>query len=100
MIVFGGQLENGSIPHEMLTLDLQFHDWNYLYPKTQNQDLFYQAKCVSVISAKTKPINQGQKDQQITRMSDAILDGVYYFGGKNAKGELLNTRLRFLKCTL
>lgn len=100
MIVYGGQLENGSLPTEMLTLDLQFHDWNYLYPKTQQQDLFYQAKCASVIGTKAKAMTQGQKDQQVTRMSDAIMDGVYYFGGKNAKGELLSTRLRFLKCTL
>jgi len=32
-------------------------------------------------------------------MSDAILDGVYYFGGKNAKGELL-TKLKYLKPSL
>jgi len=35
----------------------------------------------------------------LTRMSDTILDGIYYFGGKNNKGELL-TKLRFLKPTM
>lgn len=29
-------------------------------------------------------------------MSDAILEGIYYFGGKNAKGELQN-KLKLLK---
>ena len=29
-------------------------------------------------------------------MSDAILDGIYMFGGKNGKGELQN-KLRYLK---
>ena len=32
-------------------------------------------------------------------MSDAVLDGIYMFGGKNAKGELPN-KLRYLKPTL
>ena len=29
-------------------------------------------------------------------MSDAVLEGIYYFGGKNQKGELQN-KLRYLK---
>ena len=32
-------------------------------------------------------------------MSDTILDGIYYFGGKNSKGDLL-TRLKYLKPTM
>jgi hypothetical protein len=32
-------------------------------------------------------------------MSDTILDGVYYFGGKNAKGEHMN-KLRYLKTNM
>mgnify|MGYP006098778135 len=26
--------------------------------------------------------------QDVSRMSDAILDGIYFFGGKNGAGEL------------
>jgi len=29
-------------------------------------------------------------------MSDAVFDGIYFFGGKNNKGELLN-KLKYLK---
>lgn len=32
-------------------------------------------------------------------MSDAVLDGIYMFGGRNAKGEMSN-KLRYLKPTL
>lgn len=35
-------------------------------------------------------------DLQLTRMSDAILEGIYFFGGKTANGELCN-KLRYLK---
>jgi len=33
---------------------------------------------------------------EVTRLSDAVLDGIYYFGGKNSKGDLL-TRLKYVK---
>lgn len=33
---------------------------------------------------------------EVTRLSDAVLDGIYFFGGKNSKGELL-TKLKYLK---
>lgn len=42
MIVFGGLFENGMVPGEMLNLDLQFYDWNLLYPKGQQCEPFYQ----------------------------------------------------------
>lgn len=32
-------------------------------------------------------------------MSDTVLDGIYYFGGKNSKGELQN-KIRYLKPTI
>lgn len=32
----------------------------------------------------------------LNRKSDSVLDGIYYFGGKNAKGELQN-KLRYFK---
>ena len=44
-------------------------------------------------------MNTGTLEQQLTRMSDAILDGIYYFGGKNAKGELQNT-LRYFRANM
>jgi hypothetical protein len=37
--------------------------------------------------------------QDISRMSDAILEGIYYFGGRNNAGELLN-KLKYLKLTM
>ena len=44
--------------------------------------------------------NKDQKDTgELSRMSDAILDGFYFFGGKNQKGDLQN-KLRYLKPTL
>lgn len=33
---------------------------------------------------------------EVIRLSDQIQDGVYFFGGKNAKGELSN-QIKFLK---
>lgn len=33
---------------------------------------------------------------EMTRLSDAVLDGIYFFGGKNQKGEL-QTKLKYLK---
>lgn len=35
-------------------------------------------------------------ESEVTRLSDTILDGMYYFGGKNGKGEL-QAKLRYLK---
>ena len=35
-------------------------------------------------------------ESEVTRLSDTILDGLYYFGGKNGKGELQG-KLRYLK---
>lgn len=33
---------------------------------------------------------------EVTRLSDAVLDGIYFFGGKTSKGELM-TKLKYLK---
>jgi hypothetical protein len=96
MIVFGGLFENGTVPGEMLNLDLQFYDWNLLYPKGQQCEPFHQGKCTAVMLPKNRNQQTGTLENQMTRMSDTILDGVYYFGGKNAKGELMN-KLRYLK---
>merc|ERR1712224_328846 len=87
-------------PGEMLNLDLQFHDWNLLYPKGQQCEPFYQGQCASVItSKKSNQMTAGSLEVALTRMTDTILDGIYYFGGKNAKGELIN-RLRYLKTSM
>jgi len=52
-----------------------------------------QAACCTVLSNR-KP--GPQPTGEITRMSDAVFDGIYFFGGVNHKGELLN-RLKYLK---
>lgn len=88
MIVYGGQFENSGVSNEMLNLDLQYNDWSRLYFKGMQIEPFYQAKCVAVTNIKKKNDNTGTLEQQLTRMSDAILEGIYYFGGKNQKGEL------------
>ena len=87
MIVYGGQFENGSFSNELLNFDLEYFDWSYITFK-QHIEPFSNGACCSVMSVKTK--------QTLTRLSDTILDGVYFFGGKNAKGELPN-KLKFLK---
>ena len=83
MIVYGGQFENSQVSNEMLNLDLQYNDWSRLYFKGMQIEPFYQAKCVSVINKKKRTDTTGTLEQQLTRMSDAILEGIYYFGGKN-----------------
>ena len=99
MVVFGGQFENDTLTSEMLTLDLQFNDWQRLYYKGQMEPQF-QMRCCAVAAAKKVNLNMaGSLEQQMTRMSDIILDGIYYFGGKNTKGEMSN-KLKYLKTTL
>lgn len=56
-------------------------------------------RCCAVSAVKKQAMTFGSIEQQLTRMSDAILDGVYYFGGKNVKGEMSN-KLKYLKTTL
>lgn len=99
MIVYGGQFENGVLVNEMLNLDLQFYDWNNIYPKGISYEPFFQAQGCAVQGVKKASANGGGMDNAITRMSDAILDGIYYFGGKNAKGEHLSY-IRYLKTTI
>jgi len=88
MLVYGGQFENSAVSNEMLNLDLQYNDWSRLYFKGMQIDPFYHARCISVSNIKKKVDTSGTLEQQLTRMSDAILEGIYYFGGKNGKGEL------------
>jgi len=86
MIVYGGQFENGSFSGELLNFDLEYYDWSYISFK-QHVEPFSNGACASVASVKSK---------SLTRLSDTVLDGIYYFGGKNAKGEL-PTKLKYLK---
>ena len=37
--------------------------------------------------------------EELKRQSDQVMEGVYYFGGKNAKGELQN-KMHLLKCKM
>ena len=84
MIIYGGQFENAGVSNEMLNLDLQYNDWSRLYFKGMQIEPFYQAKCVAVNNIKKKNIDtHGSAEAQLTRMSDAVLEGIYYFGGKN-----------------
>lgn len=63
MIVYGGQYENGTVTNEMLNLDLQFHDWSYIYPKGQTFEPFFQAECATVTTAKKVSTNTGTLEQ-------------------------------------
>lgn len=89
MIVFGGVFQNGSITNDMINFDLEYNDWSRMIIKN-NLDPVTQQEACTVQLAKKKDIHD------ISRMSDAILEGIYYFGGKNAKGELQN-KLKLLK---
>ena len=74
----------------MLNLDLEFYNWSRIQYK-QNYEPLAQTECVTVIHYK-------KRGDEITRLSDAVQDGNYMFGGKNAAGELQG-KLRYLKPT-
>lgn len=76
----------------MLNFDLEYNDWSRIYYK-QNIDPFVQGACCSVMLSRRQ---SNQPGSEVTRLSDAVLDGVYFFGGKNQKGEL-QTKLKYLK---
>lgn len=61
-------------------------------PKYQGLDPFYQSKCVSV------HLRRRNDATPQSRISDTVMDGIYFFGGRDGKGELIN-KLRFLKPT-
>lgn len=90
MVVYGGCYQNGSISSEIIGLDLDYLDWSRINYK-QAFDPLTQVECASVIYQR--------KNNETVRLSDTVLDGIYFFGGKNAKGELQN-KLRYLKPTL
>ena len=69
--------------NEMLNLDLEYNDWGRIYYK-QTIEPFVQGACCSVMLS-----NKPHKINEVRRLSDNILDGLYYFGGKNSKGELV-----------
>ena len=54
---------------------------------------FIQGACCSVQSSKSR-VND--PSLELRTKSDAIQDGIYFFGGKNQKGELQN-KLRYFK---
>ena len=84
MIVYGGQFQNGAVQAEMLIFDLNYNDWNRLNPKLTMEPLM-QATCCTVMANKK---NVSVTGFELQRMSDAIFDGIYFFGGKNSKHEL------------
>lgn len=93
MITFGGQYQNGTLSNEILIFDLEYNDWSRLIPKS-NHEPQMQVACCQVQQMVRKQSTLG--GSEITRMGDAILEGIYYFGGVNQKGELQN-KLKYLK---
>ena len=54
-----------------------------------------QASCCAVVAPfKKQTSNQG--GSEVLRLSDTVMDGIYFFGGRNSAGEL-QTKLRYLK---
>eukprot|EP00356_Strombidium_inclinatum_P015495 CAMPEP_0170490632 /NCGR_PEP_ID=MMETSP0208-20121228/8772_1 /TAXON_ID=197538 /ORGANISM="Strombidium inclinatum, Strain S3" /LENGTH=119 /DNA_ID=CAMNT_0010766073 /DNA_START=1639 /DNA_END=1998 /DNA_ORIENTATION=- len=51
--------------------------------------------CCSVQTYKKQSLPMGS---QLTRLTDTIMDGIYFFGGVNIKGEL-SGKLKYLKPT-
>jgi hypothetical protein len=98
MFVFGGCIQNNSITGDMLSLDVQYYEWSRVMLKgTIKVDPFMQAQCCSVIVPQKSPSSLEKKE--LKRQSDQVLEGIYFFGGRNAKGELLN-KLYWLKVKL
>ena len=82
MFVFGGCIQNNSITGDMLALDMQYYEWSRIQLKgTIKVDPFAQGQCCSVIAPQKKI-----EKHELKRQSDQILEGIYFFGGKNTKG--------------
>ena len=77
----------------MLNFDLDLNDWIRVHYK-QNIEPFVQGACCSVNLYHKKR----QSGSEVTRLSDTVFEGIYFFGGKTAKGDLLS-KLRYLKPT-
>jgi hypothetical protein len=73
----------------MLNFDLEYNDWTRMTTKQQVEPLMQLTSC-AVMSMKKKG------DQENTRVIDTIIDGIYFFGGKNNSGQLQN-KLRYVK---
>lgn len=100
MIVYGGQFENGAVSNDLLNLDLQYNDWSRINFKQNGVEPFYQAECCSVnLGQKNKTVSNPNDPASITRASDQVLDGIYFFGGKHQSGQL-SDKLRYLKPTV
>ncbi|MGB1967835.1 MAG: hypothetical protein ACPHOJ_05875 [Litorivicinaceae bacterium] len=99
MLVYGGCLQNNSITGDMLALDLQYFEWSRVNLKgTLKIDPVMQGQCCAVQQSKsTSRIYDSQ--EELKRKSDQVLEGIYFFGGKNSKGELQN-KMHYLKCKL
>lgn len=73
----------------MIVLQLDYLEWMKISLK-QGMAPFIQGAVCSVQA------NKSRQDSDLSRKSDSIQDGIYFFGGKNAKGELQN-KLRYFK---
>lgn len=76
----------------MLSLDIQLFEWNRINIKgSLKMEPFTQANCCSVqlnTKKSDKNNNHTSSQEELKRASDQILEGLYFFGGKNAKGQL------------
>mmetsp|Transcript_24891 Transcript_24891/g.33333 ORF Transcript_24891/g.33333 Transcript_24891/m.33333 type:complete len:137 (+) Transcript_24891:340-750(+) len=91
MLVYGGQTESGAFCTDMLVLHLEYMEWMKIQLK-QGMAPFIQGACCSVYSNKSRMMNE----PVLTGKSDSVQEGIYFFGGKNQKGELQN-KLRYFK---
>jgi hypothetical protein len=78
MIVFGGQYQNGSVANDMLTFDLEFNEWTRINFKQLVEPMMQLTACTV--------LNQKKRLDETVLITDKIIDGIYFFGGKNAQG--------------
>ena len=81
---------------------MQYFEWTRVNIKGQMKvDPIMQGQCVSVVvpCSKSQSKMLFGSQEELKRQSDQVLEGIYFFGGKNPKGELQN-KMQWLKCKL
>ena len=78
MVIYGGQTESGAFYNEMIVCHLEYLEWMKIQLKA-GMAPFIQGACCSVTSVKSKVA----AENDLGRKSDSIMDGIYFFGGKN-----------------
>ena len=88
MVVYGGCLQNNSITGDMLALDMQYFEWSRVNLKGSLKiEPVMQGQCCAV-QAKGSSRMIFDSQEELKRKSDTVLEGIYFFGGKNSKGAL------------